>query len=205
MSLHSREQLHKAAADVIILLKTIPEFQNSKIAVIGGLAVWKYLRGRTTEDVDFIVNIDSAPHGVKGKLLALENSPFIQRAQKFLYRSPDGDDIQIDITHQDSSPYFPEAAIKLKDVAKGEVPYISPIDLIVFKIFSCGMRAQIPKRNLDATDALNLVIHEAQRSKIRLSLEQRKLIEPYIMDVVEYGGMPEDWWRTQLGLEAGQE
>ena len=50
MSLHTREELHKAAADVIGILKTIPEFKDSKIAVIGGLALWKYLRrGRTTE------------------------------------------------------------------------------------------------------------------------------------------------------------
>ena len=42
--------LDAAASDVIQILKGIPEFALCKVAVIGGLALWKYLpRGRTTE------------------------------------------------------------------------------------------------------------------------------------------------------------
>jgi len=50
MSEYSREELHQAASDVIVILNKFPEFRDSKIAVIGGLALWHYLRrGRTTE------------------------------------------------------------------------------------------------------------------------------------------------------------
>lgn len=58
------------------------------------------------------------------------------------------------------------------------------------------------KRQLDASDAMNLVLHQSQRSKIKLSREQRQIIEPCIEDVVTYGTMSEEWWRAQLGLKA---
>lgn len=110
-------RLEAAAGDVIQILKGINEFQAARIAVIGGLALLKYNPlGRTTEvgslgymarpllradvfqDVDFIININSAPQGVKQKLLALPNSPFLEQAQFFFYRAKDGSYVQIDIT-----------------------------------------------------------------------------------------------------------
>lgn len=46
----TRIQLEAAASEVISVLKGIREFSNARIAVIGGLALWKYLpNGRTTE------------------------------------------------------------------------------------------------------------------------------------------------------------
>ncbi|KAG7285771.1 hypothetical protein NEMBOFW57_008065 [Staphylotrichum longicolle] len=113
----ARARLERAAADVIVILKGIAEYSEASIAVIGGLALWKYMPGgRTTQDVDFIISIDSAPHSVKNKLLTLPNSPFIQQAQYFLYRDMDGNYIQIDITPAWQSPYLPAAAKKLKSV-----------------------------------------------------------------------------------------
>lgn len=49
------------------------------------------------QDVDFIINIDSAPHGIKQKLLCLPNSPFVQQAQFFYYKQGTTL-VQIDIT-----------------------------------------------------------------------------------------------------------
>jgi hypothetical protein len=50
MSAPSFAELEAAASSVIGILQTMPEFSNAKIAVIGGLGLWKYLRGyRTTE------------------------------------------------------------------------------------------------------------------------------------------------------------
>jgi len=113
----ARVRLERAAADVIVILKGIAEYSEASIAVIGGLALWKYIQGgrgtqvpelhtpglRTSslhgfQDVDFIISIDSAPHSVKNKLLALPNSPFIQQAQYFLYEDREGNYVQIDIT-----------------------------------------------------------------------------------------------------------
>ena len=46
----SFDSLETAAADVLRILKGIDEYKNVSIAVIGGLALWKYIpSGRFTE------------------------------------------------------------------------------------------------------------------------------------------------------------
>ncbi|KAF2230122.1 hypothetical protein EV356DRAFT_580299 [Viridothelium virens] len=201
--MQAQKRLEMAAVNVIRILKDISEFREARIAVIGGLALWKYNpAGRTTNDVDFIVSIDSAPQGVKQKLLALPNSFFTQQAEFFLYKSPDGSNIQIDITPEWQSPYMPSAAEKLKDIPDGTVPYISPIDLIIFKINSCGLRAQLTKRVTDASDAETLLEMETSRSPLSLTATQQATVEACIADVVTHGSMTEEWWRERLGLPA---
>lgn len=45
-----REELEGVAWEVIANLKGIPDFADARFAIIGGLAVWKYIpRGRTTD------------------------------------------------------------------------------------------------------------------------------------------------------------
>jgi hypothetical protein len=43
--------MEAAAGAVIGILKTMPEFSSARIAIIGGLSLWKYLRGYRTTDV----------------------------------------------------------------------------------------------------------------------------------------------------------
>ncbi|EQB51598.1 hypothetical protein CGLO_08849 [Colletotrichum gloeosporioides Cg-14] len=196
----TRIQLEAAASEVISVLKGIREFSNARIAVIGGLALWKYLpNGRTTEDVDFIINIDSAPQGVKQRLLSLPNSPFIQQAQFFYYKHG-STYIQIDITPQWQSPYMPTAALEVRTVPNGVIPYISPSDLIVFKINSCGLRAQAAKKRTDAADAQALLEFATKSSALSLTSAQRAVVEPCIADVVTHGSKKEKWWKERLGL-----
>ena len=50
MSVATFTELEACAADVIAALKSIGEYSNSRVAVIGGLAVWKHIpEGRTTQ------------------------------------------------------------------------------------------------------------------------------------------------------------
>lgn len=50
MSLSSVSELEMAAQAVITILKRFPEFANAKIAIIGGLSLWRYIREyRSTE------------------------------------------------------------------------------------------------------------------------------------------------------------
>lgn len=53
MSTPSFAELEAAAGAVIGILKTMPEFSNSRIAVIGGLGLWNYLRRYRTTEVRF--------------------------------------------------------------------------------------------------------------------------------------------------------
>ena len=46
-------ELEAAAGAVIRILKTIPEFSSSRIAIIGGLGLWRYIRNYRTTEVRF--------------------------------------------------------------------------------------------------------------------------------------------------------
>lgn len=139
---------------------------------------------------------------MKQELLAITNTPFVQRAQFFYYKTRDGSLIQIDICQEWQSPYMPIAATKLKDIPAGAIPYISAVDLIVFKIHSCGSRAQVTKKRTDATDAENLLQVESAKGPVRLTSAQQAIVEPILVDVVTHGTKPESWWRERLSLPA---
>ncbi|OIW30824.1 hypothetical protein CONLIGDRAFT_679579 [Coniochaeta ligniaria NRRL 30616] len=193
------DRLKRAAAEIVAILGQIAEYSDARIAVIGGLAVWKYFPlGRETQDIDFIINIDSAPKSVKTKLLALHNSPFIQQADYFLYNDHQGDPIQVDLTPAFQSPYLPAAAQRLDSIPAGSVPYISPTDLLMFKMHSCGLRGDADKREQDAKDAETLL--GAMTTPPTLTHHQQQLAELNVADVVTYGTRSEDWWRRKLGL-----
>ncbi|PLN83717.1 hypothetical protein BDW42DRAFT_192151 [Aspergillus taichungensis] len=99
MSAPTFTDLEQAASAVILILQTMPEFADAKIAIIGGLSLWKYISHfRSTEDVDFLITVQGAPHAVKEKLLALPETPFEQHAQLFFYVGLAGKAVQIDIT-----------------------------------------------------------------------------------------------------------
>ncbi|OBT73955.1 hypothetical protein VF21_07438 [Pseudogymnoascus sp. 05NY08] len=196
----SRIKLEEAAADVIQYIKSLPEFRNSRAAVFGGLALWKYMpRGRTTDDVDLIITVDGAPGAVKNRLLSAYGNVFTQRTQFFYYLSPSGIAIQIDICAAAHSPYYPPALTVVGTIPPGSVPYIAPIDLIVFKVFCCGLRDNILKKTRDATDAENLLQQETARSgPFTLSSVQRTAFEGGFPDVLIYSDQDESWWRARL-------
>ncbi|KAI0517889.1 hypothetical protein F5B22DRAFT_103833 [Xylaria bambusicola] len=194
-------ELESAALDVISILKGLPQFAEQKIAVIGGTALWKYLpRGRSTEDVDFIVTLDG-PKSIKPILLKLKNSPFEERAQWFYYRTPATKLIQIDFVAQWQAPYFPSAAQKIKDIPRGIVPMISPEDLVLSKMFSCGLRANPRQKRRDAGDAEDLL--EALTAKVpslRLSDAKIEVAKQGLADVLSVSERGEAWWRSKLGI-----
>lgn len=50
MPSYTQSELEAAASFVIQALKGMPEFASCEVAIIGGLALWKYVpKGRTTE------------------------------------------------------------------------------------------------------------------------------------------------------------
>jgi hypothetical protein len=100
---------------------------------------------------------------------------------------------------------MPDAAQMLRHIPPDTIPYISAVDLIIFKINSCGLRAQIAKRQIDALDAEALLEQETALSPLSLSTGQREIVEPCIADVVTNGTKHETWWRQRLGLHINQE
>ncbi|KAI1332867.1 hypothetical protein F5Y16DRAFT_418805 [Xylariaceae sp. FL0255] len=181
-------ELERAAQDVIMIMKNVPELASQKVAVIGGLALWKYMpKGRSTEDVDFMISVDG-PKSVKPKLLAMKNSRFVERAQYFYYKAA----------------YFPPTAVAIKSIEPGTVPYISVDDLIVFKIFSCGLRSEVTKSKRDALDAYRLLDQRtATEGPMHLAKHQVDVVLPGLADVVKHTTQDDKWWKMRLGLGAG--
>ena len=100
------------------------------------------------------------------------------------------------------SPYMPSTAQTLSQIPAGSVPFISQIDLFIFKMNSCGLRAQDAKKRTDALDAVSLL--RDLPLPLRFTAEQLAIIEPCIKDVVAHGTKTEDWWKQRLGLAVEQ-
>ncbi|RDW81521.1 uncharacterized protein DSM5745_05078 [Aspergillus mulundensis] len=198
----SFDELEEAAHAVIAIFKSMPEFSDARLAIIGGLSLWKYLKNfRTTDDVDFLMTVENAPNSVKEKLLALPSSPFEEQAQFFMFKSPRGKRIQIDITPKMQSPYVPTAAVPISTLQLGQLPYISELDLLVFKIYSCGLRATSQKKIRDANDAMSLLDVLASKGPVVLNPDQHAAVTQGLDDVVNISGMGHNWWKSRLGMK----
>ncbi|PVH75141.1 hypothetical protein DL98DRAFT_551790 [Cadophora sp. DSE1049] len=194
-------QLQAAASDVIEILKTVPHISSCRIAVICGLALWNSMPyGRGTKDIDFLITLDGAPRAVKDTLLRLHGASFVQRADTFYYIVPNGPLMQVDICPGRMVPFIPASSMVISTIPIGVVPYLSATDLLAFKINSCGLRADIQKRRLDAQDAVALLAHVAQSGPLTWTPGQRLAIEKGLGDVVSNSVSNETWWRGHLGI-----
>jgi hypothetical protein len=82
---------------------------------------------------------------------------------------------------------------------RGEVPYISCEDLVVFKVHCCGLRGSRSKAETDAKDARDLL--ETMTRPLALSPQQQSVVNGGIDSVVEHcSEKPLSWWEEILGL-----
>ncbi|KAI0386615.1 hypothetical protein F5Y04DRAFT_288540 [Hypomontagnella monticulosa] len=198
------QELERAACDVIQNVKQIQELRHARLSVIGGLALWHYLpEYRSTDNINFITNISTSPSSLKKRLLERPDSPFFQRSQALFYKAAKGQEIRIDISPEWLGPYLPEAAQKVQDISRDEVPYISLTDLIVFKLDSSGLRSNPVKKERDAQDAAALVklATKERRGSLQLSEKQEQVVEEALCDVAKCGTKEKGWWEKQMGLE----
>ncbi|KAH9900130.1 hypothetical protein F4778DRAFT_740234 [Xylariomycetidae sp. FL2044] len=198
-------ELEFAACDVVQFIKQIPELGHTRLSVLGGLALWHYLPGyRPTNNINFVTNISTSPSSVKKRLLELPNSRFTMRQQVLFYQNPKGRYIQVDISPEWLCPYLPGAALNLRDIPYGEIPYVSLDDLIVFKLDSSGLRSSLVKKERDARDAAALIEHENTLGfPVRLAARQKQVVEEALCDVAKCGTKDKAWWERNLGLSSG--
>ncbi|KAK4153532.1 hypothetical protein C8A00DRAFT_33693 [Chaetomidium leptoderma] len=198
-------RLRGTALKVIHDLKRIPDYAGLELAIIGGLARMHYApKARVTPDVDFIVVTDEliTASNIKRALLDLPGSDFRQPADVFQREYvTSGGDIeyhQVDFVASALCPYRPPAVRMVQDIPRDVIPYISITDLIVFKISSCGMRADKEKGSTDADDAEDLL---GVTGPLTLTPEQQTAVEKGIEGVIgRHSRRTRSWWRTQLGL-----
>lgn len=98
---------------------------------------------------------------------------------------------------------MPAGAVEIRNIPDGHVPYISAIELFIFKVNCCGMRALPRKRCVDAEDAEALLKRYNELRPLILSMDRMQLIEPFIGDLVRYGHRGEKWWRAKLAFTLG--
>ncbi|RAL09878.1 uncharacterized protein BO97DRAFT_472175 [Aspergillus homomorphus CBS 101889] len=174
-------ELEPAANVVIRNLKYLPEFADAKIAIIGGLTIMKY-------DVDFLITVQGAPAS--------------QQAEFLVYNSGNGKVIQIDMCPIDLPLYLPSAAVPISSISTGNLPYISELDLLVFKIYSCGMRPTTAKKNCDASDAERILRDLSLKGPIVLSPVQKTAVSKGLDDLATYSRKHKTWWLAKLGMNS---
>ncbi|KAI1662640.1 hypothetical protein F4813DRAFT_394825 [Daldinia decipiens] len=195
------QELESAACDVIQNVKQIQDLRHARLSVIGGLALMHYLpEYRSTDNINFITNISTSPSSLKKRLVEQPESPFFQRSQALFYKAPRGQEIRVDISPEWLSPYLPESAVKVEDISRDEVPYISLTDLIVFKLDSSGLRSNPVKKERDAQDAAALVDFATHKSSLQLSEKQEQVVEEALCDVAKCGTKEKGWWERRMGL-----
>ncbi|KAI1876810.1 uncharacterized protein JN550_000882 [Neoarthrinium moseri] len=194
-------ELEETAALTIRMIKHIPGLGHTKVAIIGGLAVWNYLpTQRRTDNIDLLIDASVSPSFVRRRLLQYPRSVFIQIGRSLWYQSPTGCEIEIRIISEDSVAYLPASAWPVKDIRPGVFPYISLSDLIVLKIDSCGYHRAWGARVRDAYDAAALLEYASAPHPLILSCRQECVVREGLPDVIEYGGRGKAWWLCWLGL-----
>ncbi|KAK4038319.1 hypothetical protein C8A01DRAFT_37706 [Parachaetomium inaequale] len=169
MTLHY-QRLEQAALDVIDALRQIPQFSDLGIAVIGGFARVHHNRGsRGTSDVDFIIDTAeiALEREIKQAILNLGGTDFSQEAHVFRHVLNGGTDYcRVDFFPRDICPYLPPAAQQVQHIPLNAIPFISPTDLIVFKIHSCGTRGDATKNKDDAVTPRLCFVRWPRRSRL---------------------------------------
>lgn len=147
----------------------------------------------------------------------MPSSQFQQQAQLFFYKGVGGKSIQIDITpdwqvssvtafhcktytYGLQSPYVPSAAVPISAARSNALPYISEIDLLVFKINCCGLRPTPAKKLRDATDARTLAEDLCSRGSINLTSAQKIAVLQGLDDVAQLSRRDKSWWVAKLAL-----
>ncbi|KAI1260336.1 hypothetical protein F5Y18DRAFT_255723 [Xylariaceae sp. FL1019] len=196
------EDLEQAASCVIRLMRDAPALANTRLALIGDLAVTKYLQQPAScESIEFIVSKPTSPSLVKKTLLAQSKKLLVERPQGVYFKHPAGWAVEIKITPEWLCPYLPSSARPIVEIK--ELPYISLTDLFVFKADACGLRESEAGRQKEAYHAGALL--ELASTHFPLELEDYKLqkVEEALDTLLDYAPQDHDksWWLRRLGKQ----
>ncbi|KAF3480545.1 uncharacterized protein GIQ15_05892 [Arthroderma uncinatum] len=195
-------EMEDTARAVILCLKQCPDLVDTKIAIIGGAAVCRYVPDRQPtddpEDVDFMITVPN-PDSVNRRLLQNYETLFSEHEGSLYYSHSCGKRIKVDFSTNCRLPYIPAAATIVREVDIDCLPYIGPTDLLVLTINLCGQRNEEYSRiDRDTADAVSLAEAVMQQGPVVLSPIQRRVIRDELAEVVHWGPKDEEWWRGVL-------
>ncbi|KAJ3579545.1 hypothetical protein NPX13_g1020 [Xylaria arbuscula] len=195
--------LEAAALSVIHLLQDAAELSNVQIALVGDLAVRKYLaEPRPCESIEFIIK-RASPGSVKKTLLSLakQKKIIVEEGQALFYRHPKGWTVEVKFTPEWLCPYLPSSVQMIKTIEK--LPYISLPDLIVFTVDGCGLHESDESKQREARDACALMELASEHSALILEENKLQKIEEALDTLEEYSpfGFGRRWWELRLGKQ----
>ncbi|GFF45340.1 hypothetical protein CNMCM6936_001671 [Aspergillus lentulus] len=201
------EHLSEAARIVITSLQALPEapeLQRANIAIIGGLALQHHAPGyRPTKDVDILIFDRDHPIctlDVRAKLASRFPNEFEDVPEPVSSCLNIPDTIKVDCIPQELPPYLPADAATLEEVDPNHLPFLPLVDLLVYKINSCGMRPTPEKQKQDAEDAQELVNILSSQGTITLDDSKKQAVVSGLDEMLEYFEEDRDWWESALGL-----
>ncbi|UPK91584.1 hypothetical protein LCI18_002519 [Fusarium solani-melongenae] len=197
-------QLEQAALYVVRLIADIPGLENTRLAIIGDLAVTKYLpnHGRPAS-IDLVISKSSSPGRVRKEIVGHPITPLIEKSGAVFYRHTSGWEIEVKLIPDWLCPYLPASARRVRDVTgEATLPYTSLQDLIVFKMDACGLHENDASKRRDACDAAALLELASEHGALNLDEDQAERAEEALADMVEFSDPEHDknWWQRCLGM-----
>ncbi|KAL6917418.1 hypothetical protein ACHAPO_010139 [Fusarium lateritium] len=196
-------QLEQAALHIIRLIADIPGLENTRLAIVGDLAVNKYLSQQAkVTSIDLVISKSSSPGRVKKDIVGHPITPLVEKSGVVLYRHTTGWEIEVKLIPDWLSPYLPEAAKRVRDV-KGEstLPYTSLEDIIIFKMDACGLHENDNSKRRDACDAAALLDLASEHGALVLDEDKTERAEEALADMVEFSDEKDKgWWQRCLGM-----
>ncbi|KAI1809042.1 hypothetical protein GGS20DRAFT_591157 [Poronia punctata] len=194
--------LEQAALAVIQVMKGAPGLANIRLALIGDLAVKKYLtQPGPCASIEFITK-SASPSLVKKTLLSYGTRCFVEKSQALFYRHPAGWVVEIKITPEWLCPFLPSSAQVVVDIQT--LPYVSLADLFVFKADACGLHESNGSKQREARDASALLELASEHFPLHLDDDKLQKVEQALDTLVEYSPPDHDrrWWERRLGKQS---
>lgn len=161
------------------------------------------------QSMDLIINSATSASLLRKKLLQHPMSPLVESNQLLYYqpssaktgspcaRTPG---IEVRITPEMLCPFLPGAARLVHDItpSPGHLPYVSLVDLIVFKMDSCGLRDSTQGKQQEARDAAALLEVATEHCALELNEDQARVVEECLADVLRHSASDKGWWQARL-------
>ncbi|KAF4973929.1 hypothetical protein FZEAL_9115 [Fusarium zealandicum] len=196
-------QLEQAALNIVRLIADTQGLEGTRLAIIGDLAVSKYLpsHGRASS-IDLVISKSSSPGRVRKEIVGHPITPLVEKAGAVYYRHTTGCEIEVKLVPDWLCPYLPAAARPVRDVTSAaKLPYASLVDMVIFKMDACGLHENESGKRRDACDAAELLELASEHGALRLDDDQMERAEENLADTVEFSSPEHDknWWKRCLG------
>ncbi|KAI3393561.1 hypothetical protein diail_4152 [Diaporthe ilicicola] len=212
-------EMEKAACCMIQVIKDTPDLRSTKLALGGDMAIRRYLpeygQQNAGKSIDLIVNSSTSASLLRKKLLQHPMSPVIESSQLLYYQtSPPAassksrpaspaSGFEVRITPEMLCPFLPSAAKPANEIRPSpeQLPYISLVDLIVFKMDACGLRDSAQSKQIEVRHAAALLELATEHSALTLNDDQARMVEESLADVLRHAAPDKQskaWWQSRL-------